>query len=146
MPQITFAIDDRAIFAKLDGALPTVQDAIEAALKPVAASMTDLARNLALAHIRYEGKKPGQYFASIRGGTFRKNGRVGGYVRSGNPLAHLLEEGTAERFRRTFKTVGEVVTGATGAMPPYPAIEPAFEAKEGAVRAALEAAAKTVAL
>lgn len=148
MPQIAFALDDRALVARLDGALPAVEAAIEAALRPLAASMADRARNLAIAHIRFEGKKPGQYLASIHGGVFRKPGRVGGYVRSGDPVAHLLEDGTEERFRRTLPTVADVagraLSGSTGIMPPYPAIDPAFAAAAGDIRAALAAAARSV--
>ena len=146
MPAITFAVDDRALFAKLDRALPAVEDAIEAALKPLAKSMAAEAQALALAHIRTEGKNPGQYVASIHGGAFRKSGRVGGYVRSGSPLAHLLEEGTAERFRKVLPTVADVAgrAGYTGAMPPFPALAPAFAGAESAVRAAIESAARTV--
>ena len=158
MPAIRFEFDDRALMAKLDGALPAAADAIEKALKPVARAMATAAQSSALAHIRYEGTKPGQYLASIYGGTFKSPGVVGGYVRSGNPLAHLLEFGAHPPPHEILPSAADVLAfldgfyqvfaksvhspGAT--IPAYPALRPAFEGAEGDIRSAIEQAAHTL--
>lgn len=109
MPAITFEVSTRGAEAKLDRILPDVEIAIQAALKPIASEMQHKAQGNALAHILWEGKKPGQFVASIRGGTFRKNGKVGAYVRSGNPLAHLLEEGYTYKAQDILPRVQDVM-------------------------------------
>ena len=119
------------------------------ALGPLAAELAQDARAAASAHIRYLGKNPGQYLASIYGGTFDKGARVGGFVRSGDPLAHLLEYGTKDRYKKSLRNAREVLgqlrAGFTGAMPAYPAIEPVLAANESRIRDAVEDAARRAA-
>ena len=146
MPEITYRVEASRLTATLDELPAAVRAAIERALEPEADGIAADARSLAEAHIRYFGQKPGQYLASIYGGTFVKGDRVGGFVRSGDPLAHLLEFGTAERFKKSFRSVrdvlGQLGSGYTGAMPPYPAIEPAFASHAADIRDAIEGAVK----
>lgn len=142
MPAVSFTVDATAISAHLASIDADVEAALIEALKPLASSLAGEARSAAEAHIRFLGKKPGQYLASIYGGTFAKQGQlgriVGMFVRSGNPLAHLLEHGTTDRYRKTFRSAREVLdelrTGYTGAMPPYPAIEPLLAAHAGEIQ------------
>jgi hypothetical protein len=149
---IEFTIDDARLTARLDKIAPDVRAALKAALAPAAESLAGEARALAAAHIRYLGKKPGQYLASIYGGLFDKGDRIGGFVRSGDPLAHLLEDGASLPARDIFPSAARVLAfdgdagqvfarvvhfpGAT--VPPYPAIAPAFESAEGALRDLIE--------
>ncbi len=149
MPAIEFRVDDARLAARLDKITPDVRDALKAALAPLAGELAAEARGLAAAHIRYLGKKPGQYLASIYGGAFDKGSRVCGFVRSGDPLAHLLEYGTKDRYKKSLRTAREVLgqldAGFTGAMPAYPAIEPVLAANEGRIRDAVEDAARRAA-
>ncbi|RBP03810.1 hypothetical protein DFR50_14258 [Roseiarcus fermentans] len=156
MPSIRFSFEHANFDARIDAVLPDTEDALERALGPVASDMADAARNAALAHIRFEGTKPGQYLASIYGGTFRGPGVVGGFVRSGSPLAHLLELGASTPAHDILPkaaaalafdgSAGQVFAsivhhpGAT--IPAYPALSPAFDAARGAIAAAIESAAK----
>jgi hypothetical protein len=156
---IKFEIDDRVLTARLGSLSKRVHDALLAVMKPAADSVAGEARNLAAEHIRFVGKKPGQYLASIYGGSFDKGERVGGFVRSGNPLAHLLESGATLPEHDILPDVasvlhfegsaGEVfarVTHFPGApLPPYPAIEPAFEGAEARLRALIESTVRDVA-
>jgi hypothetical protein len=149
MPAIEFRVDDARLAARLDKITPDVRAALKAALGPLAGELAQDARAAASAHIRYLGKNPGQYLASIYGGTFDKESQVGGFVRSGDPLAHLLEYGTKDRYKKTLRTAREVLgqlrAGFTGAMPAYPAIEPVLAANEGRIRDAVEDAARRAA-
>jgi hypothetical protein len=149
MPAIEFRVDDARLAARLDKITPDVRAALKAALGPLAGELAQDARAAAAAHIRYLGKKPGQYLASIYGGTFDKESQVGGFVRSGDPLAHLLEYGTKDRYKKTLRTardvLGQLNAGFTGAMPAFPAIEPVLAANEGRIRAAVEDAARRAA-
>ncbi len=151
MPQITFATSDRKAMARLDALLPDVRTALADALGPLAQEMTDDARNRALAHIRYEGKKPGAYLASIMGGTFEKGTVVGGYVRSGNPLAHLLEYGATLPEHEIYAKKGGLLVSSAGEifgrhvhfpgapLPAYPAITPSLDEARSRVETILEA-------
>jgi len=149
MPAIEFRVDDARLAARLDKITPDVREALKAALAPLAGELAGDARAAATAHIRYLGKKPGQYLASIYGGAYDKGDRVGGFVRSGDPLAHLLEYGTKERYKKALRTAREVLgqlnAGYTGAMPAFPAIEPVLAANEGRIRSAVEDAARLAA-
>jgi hypothetical protein len=149
MPAIEFRVDDARLAARLDKITPDVRAALKAALGPLAGELAQDARAAAAAHIRYLGKKPGQYLASIYGGTFDKESQVGGFVRSGDPLAHLLEYGTKDRYKKTLRTardvLGQLNAGFTGAMPAFPAIEPVLAANEGRIRVAVEDAARRAA-
>ena len=155
MPEITFRVEASRLTATLDELPAAVRAAIERALGPVANEVAADARSLAEAHIRYFGQKPGQYLASIYGGTFTRGDRVGGYVRSGSPLAHLLEFGAtipphdilpSAADVLAFDDVGAVfarhVHSPGGVIPPYPAIEPAFTSHAAEIRDAIEGAAK----
>lgn len=148
----TFEVDAQAAFARFDAIGPGVRHALLDELTPLAAEITDDARARALAHFHSIGKKPGQYLASIHGGVADKGSRVVGWVRSSDPLAHLLELGF---------TISDMTIGAKGGglmtfdtdsgvrsafkvhrhetkVEPYPAIEPAFAARRGDVMAAME--------
>ena len=139
---IELKIDESRLVARLDKIGPDVHQALVQALNPLAQAVAAQARGLAAAHIRYLGKKPGAYLASIYGGVSEKPGSVVGFVRSGNPLAHLLEGGATIPAHDIFAKAGDVlafegdagmvyakIVHSPGAIvPPYPAIEPAFTA------------------
>jgi hypothetical protein len=147
-----FTVDAQAAYARFDAIGPGVRQALLDELTPIAADMANDARALALAHFHSIGKKPGQYLASIRGGVSDKGSRVVGYVRSSSPLAHLLELGftisdmiieAKGGALMTFDTDGGVRSAFKVHRPetkvdPYPAIEPAFEAKRSDIMAALD--------
>lgn len=141
---INLTIDESRLTARLDKITPDVRAALVQALGPIAQSIAAEARGIAAAHIQFEGVKPGAYLASIYGNVSDKSGKVIGFVRSGNPLAHLLEYGTKERFRKTFKSakevLGELRTGYTGVGPELPAIGPAFESARGEIETAISQA------
>lgn len=150
--------DDR-IVAQIDRMGPDVKAALEDALRPLAASMAADAQARARAHIRFNGKKPGQYLASIVGGVSVKDARVLGYVRSGDPLAHIMEGGAQTPAHDILPSAADVLAfdGDAGAVfarvvhhpgaiiPPYPAIAPAFAARADEVRATIEKAVRTAA-
>lgn len=140
MPQIDLQIDESRLVARLDKIGPDVRQALVQALGPLAGQIAADARGLAAAHIRFQGKKPGAYLASIYGGVTDKSYVVAGFVRSGNPLAHLLEGGASIPPHEILPSAADVlafegdagmvfakVVHSPGAIvPPYPAIEPAF--------------------
>lgn len=140
MPEINLTIDESRLVARFDKIGPDVHQALVAALNRLAGQIAANARGLAAAHIRYLGKKPGQYLASIYGGVSENTGSVVGFVRSGNPLAHLLEGGATIPAHDIFAKAGDalafygdagtvfakVVHSPGAIVPPYPAIEPAF--------------------
>ena len=86
MPAFSFTVDTSRIDAHLEAIGPDVEKALLRALKPLASSMADEARSAASAHIRFLGKKPGQYLASIYGDMFARTAAraawFGGFVRS----------------------------------------------------------------
>ena len=151
MPDLEFKVDDRKALARIEALLPNIRAALVDALGPIAQAMASDARQIALDHIRYEGTKPGAYLASIYGGTFDKDSIVGGFVRSGSPLAHLLEYGAttppheimpsaadALAFEGPAGTVFAKHVSSPGAtIPAYPAITPAFADMRDAVEAAI---------
>ena len=142
------------LVARIDKLLPSVREALVEALGPLARAMASDAQDRAAAHIRYLGKKPGQYLASIYGGTFDKDSIVGGFVRSGNPLAHLLEWGASVGPHEILPRIADALAfeGSAGTafaarvqnpgaeIPPYPAIGPAFEAAKDDIEAAVRKA------
>ena len=154
MPSIEIQIDESSAVAKLDGASQGVHDALVRAIGPLAAAMAGEAMGLAAAHIRFQGKKPGQYLASIYGGVSDKNGRVLGFVRSGSPLAHLLEDGATIPAHDIFPSAADVLAFAGDAgtvfaravhspgatVPAYPAIQPAFDSNVGTIQSTIEEA------
>jgi hypothetical protein len=156
MPVVSFSVDTGRIDAHLETIGPDLEQALLAALRPLAASMADEARSAAASHIRFLGKKPGQYLASIYGDVFSRTGGagrvVGGFVRSGSPLAHLLEHGATTPAHEILPSAADVLAfqgdagevfaravqhpGAT--IPAYPAIEPTLDSRESDVRAVIE--------
>jgi hypothetical protein len=128
-----FLIDAKSLVARLERMPDKVREALKRDLKPAAEEGAAQVRAAAAAHIRFLGKKPGQYLASTYGGVFDKENRVGGFIRSGNALAHLLEYGTQERYRKSLRSVDDVLnhvrSGYTGAMPAFPVFGPVLEAK-----------------
>jgi hypothetical protein len=148
----SFEVDASGAFARLDRIGPGVRQALLDELTPLAAEMADGARYLALAHFHSIGAKPGLYLASIAGGVSDKDSKVVGYVRSSNPLAHLLELGfTIKDMIIEAKSGGVMAFDAGGIaevftrkvhrpetkVQAYPAIQPAFDAMRGEVEAAL---------
>jgi hypothetical protein len=153
---IRMRVDETKLIARLDKMLPDVHEALRQAVGPLAQEIAADARDQAQAHIRYVGTRPGQYLASIYGGTYDKGNRIGGFVRSGDPLAHLLEHGAEIPAHEILPTVADVLAfeGDAGmiyakvvhypgaSVPPYPAIEPAFQAAQGKIEDALTRAVK----
>ena len=134
---------------RLESIGPKVRVALKGVLGPLAKAIEGDAKARASAHIHFIGlKKPGSYLESIKGGVADKGPKVTGYVRSGHPLAHLLEfgantpaheilpsassvlaflmPGAATVFAKAVKHPGAVI-------PPYPAIYPAFDARKGQI-------------
>ena len=142
------------IAVQLDRIGPDVRAALERALAPIAHGMAADAKANAESHIRFLGVKPGAYLASIFGGVSSKEDRVVGYVRSGSPLAHLLEYGAQTPAHVIEASTKEVMAFDGGAgkvfarvvhhpgatIPAYPAIGPAFDARKGEIERALETA------
>lgn len=153
MPFDAFVSDDQ-IAVQLSRIGPDVRAALERALAPIAQGMAADAKANAEAHIRFLGVKPGAYVASIFGGVSSKAERVVGYVRSGSPLAHLLEYGAQTPAHVIESSVAEAMAFEGGAgrvfarvvhhpgatIPAYPAIGPAFDARKGEIERALETA------
>jgi hypothetical protein len=161
----TLFVDDRRLLQVLDGVEPAVAQALKDELFVIAKAMQAQARERAQAHIRFLGaRKPGSYVQSIKGDVSTKRpNRVTGYLRSGHPLAHLMEDGfnitdmtivpgtgknTTARIGAIMKfagDAGEVFVKAVHRhatkVPPYPAIYPTFEAMQNDIRAAFEKAA-----
>jgi hypothetical protein len=151
--------DDGKIVAHLETLGPNLRQALEEKLKPLAARIADDAQSRAQAHIRFLGAKPGAYVASIKGGVASRDKRVVGWVRSGHPLAHILEYGAKTLPHQIKATVakllhfegdaGEVfarMVNHPGAdIPAYPAINPAFEDAAEEARATIEMAVKKAA-
>lgn len=145
-------ITDNMATAQLDNIGPDVSAALKQKLGPIATGMAADAKSRAEAHIRFLGVKPGAYVASIYGGVSSKEQRVVGWVRSASPLAHLLEYGAQTPAHTIEASVKEVMAFAGPAgkvfaarvnhpgavIPAYPAIGPAFEARQGEIRTTLE--------
>ncbi len=139
-------VNDTHITELLDKVSPTVRELLNRELDDFVEEITSDARARAAAHIRYLGaKNPGTYVASIEGGVADKEqSRLTGYVRSGHPLAHLMEFGftisdltivasaaDVMAFEGDAGTVyAKTVHRHTTNVQPYPAILPAFEARK----------------
>ena len=150
----TLYVDDKRALAHLDKIGPDVRQALETALRPLAAEISADARSRAAAHIRYLGaKKPGSYLASITSGVAKKRPQyISAYVRSGHPLAHLMEKGFKITDMEIYaKNVDKMAFEGPAGMvyrrhihrhetvvPPYPAILPAFAARRGEILSTLE--------
>ena len=135
MPAIEIIFDDKSLIARFDKFVPDSR----AALNAVFASLPQELASTIRASVP---RKSGEYLASIYGGQFDKGERVGGFVRSGDPVAHLVELGTKERFRRVTGSargrLREIGTGSTGTMPAFPSFEPAFEAAKSRIAEAIK--------
>jgi hypothetical protein len=147
---LEFEVNASGLIARLDRIMPNVREALTRALKPAAEQGAQEVRAAAAARIHYFGEKPGAYLASIYGGVFDKPNRVGGFIRSSNALAHLLEYGTTDRYRKTMRGAGDVVNdnmraGYTGAMPAYPVFGPVLEARADEWRGLIERTVKSAA-
>jgi hypothetical protein len=160
MPAVSFTVDTARIDAHLDRIGPDLEQALLQALKPLSSSMADEARSAAASHIRFLGKKPGQYLASIYGDAFAKEGElgrvVGGFVRSGSPLAHLLEHGAHTPPHEILPSAADVLAfdGSAGevfaravnhpgaTIPAYPAIEPVLAARQSEVESVITEAVR----
>ena len=157
MPDISFSIDETHAVARLEAIGPDARAALKSAVGPLVAEILGDARSRAEAHIRFLGGKPGAYLASIGGGVSEKNStRVIGYVRSGSPIAHLLEFGAHTPPHDILPKVANILAfqgdagmvfahavhspGAT--IPAYPAITPAFAARANDVVEAMENAVR----
>jgi hypothetical protein len=133
---ISLKISER-ILERLDSLGPDLRAALAEEFTPIAVGMTRAARGAAQAHIRYLGTKPGAYLASIQGGVASKESKVVGYVRSGSPLAHLMEGGVgphriAAKNARALSWMGasgrvfaKLVNDPGAAA--FPALAPAFD-------------------
>lgn len=149
----TMFVDGKHATVVIDQVLPDVRRALVAKIGAIATEMASEARGNAAAHIRFLGaKNPGSYLASIQSGVSDKGQRVTGYVRSGHPLAHLLEEGFTISDMMINASAADVMAFDGGAgtvfakhvhrhetkVQAYPAIYPAFEAHQGEIRSSLE--------
>jgi hypothetical protein len=154
----TLVVDEKRLTQVLDGMAPAVRERLIETLEPIAAEIQADAKARAEEHIRYLGSKnPGSYVESIQHGVAAKRERkVTGYVRSGHPLAHLLEDGFTIKDMMIQSADGGVMAfqdelGMHFArdvhrhetkVKAYPAIRPAFEARRDDILAALEAVAR----
>lgn len=132
-----------------------IQKSLTENLRTLAREIAADARSIAAAHIRFIGAtNPGSYLASIYGGVKTQPHRVSGYIRSGSPLAHLMESGASRSAHEELATAGGVLSWLDDAgtafarrvmipankMPAYPAITPAFESARSKVREAISTA------
>ena len=160
MPTFTITVTETAT-DRLGNIGPSAKQALDRVLRPLTQELYGDVLERAAAHIHTVGKKPGAYLASIQMGQYDKGKRMGGYVRSGSPLAHLLEGGAKPPLHTITASTASVLAfngdagmvfrravqhpGAT--IPPYPAFKPAMEAHrteitEKLTQAVREAAAK----
>ena len=158
MPTFSITVTDNAT-DRLGNIGPSAKQALERVLRPLTQEMGDDVRGRAAAHIHTVGTKPGAYLASIQMGPYDKDKRMGGFVRSGSPLAHLLESGAhpppheirasaaqALAFTGDAGTVFRRAVQHPGAtIPPYPAFGPAMEAHRTEIADALANAVRNAA-
>lgn len=138
---------------------PNVRQALLAAARPLAQEVYSDVLGRAAGHIHTQGTKPGLYLASIAMGIYDKGQRLGGFVRSGSPLAHLLELGANPPAHSIEPEAAHALafTGDVGMVfarsvqhpgariPPYPAFQPAMEARKDEIRNALSEAMRKAA-
>ena len=160
MPTFMITVTETAT-DRLGNIGPSAKQALERVLRPLTQELHSDVLERAAAHIHTVGKKPGAYLASIQMGQYDKGKRMGGYVRSGSPLAHLLEGGAKPPSHTITASAASVLAfsgdagivfrravqhpGAT--IPPYPAFGPAMEGRrteitEKLTQAVREAAAQ----
>jgi hypothetical protein len=158
MPTIRVTVTDNAT-DRLGHIGPDARQALLSVLRPLTQEMYADVLERAGDHIHTVGTKPGAYLASIYMGQYDKGDRIGGFVRSGHPLAHLLESGAhpppheidaktamalafpgdaGTIFRRSVQHPGATI-------PPYPAFGPAMEAHRTEITDALADAVRNAA-
>jgi hypothetical protein len=158
MPTITVTVTDTAT-DRLGRIGPNARQALQAVLGPLTREVYEDVLGRAADHIHTVGTKPGAYLASIQMGPYDKDKRIGGYVRSGSPLAHLLESGAhpppheiRAKAAQALAFTGDAGTvfrravqhpGAT--IPPYPAFGPALDAHRTEIADALANAVRNAA-
>jgi hypothetical protein len=158
MPTISVTVTDNAT-DRMGRIGPTAHEALDRAIHGLTPELYADVLGRALEHIHTQGPKPGLYAASIQFGYYDKGKRMGGFVRSGSPLAHLLELGAKpppHEIRASAASVlafsGDAGTvfrravqhpGAT--IPPYPAFGPAMDAHRAEITERLQAAVREAA-
>ena len=163
MPSLNVRVDDDRAMARLENVAPKARESLASSLRDLADEIAADARSRAQSHIRFLGvKAPGSYVQSIQGGVSEKDKQIVGYVRSGHPLAHLMELGFQISDWLIVPGTGKNTTSSAGAImafagqggtvfshyvhrhatrvQPYPAMLPAFEAARGDIETALQSA------
>ena len=154
MPSLNVRVDDDRAMARLENVAPKARESLASSLRDLADEIAADARSRAQSHIRFLGvKAPGSYVQSIQGGVSEKDKQIVGYVRSGHPLAHLMElgfqitdlmilakPGGVLADAETDTIFGRFVHRRATKVQPYPAILPAFEAAHGDIETALQSA------
>jgi hypothetical protein len=150
---LTATVDDSDVIAHIERLVPSMHDALVAYLGNIAREIETDAQARARGHIRFLGaKNQGSYVSSITSGVSDREDRVTGYVRSGHPLAHLLEFGFTISDMTIYASAADVMAFDGGAgtvfakhvhrhatkVQPYPAIHPAFEDHKAEILDALE--------
>ena len=152
--QVKIDVADRRIVARLEAIGPTVREALKQALLPIVDAMESDAKSRATAHIHTMGTDPGKYLDSIYAGLNMKHEtRVIGWLRSGSPLAHLLEFGAQTPAHDILASIGSILANETAGevwgrlvhspgaiIPAYPAIFPALEAQRETIETTLKEA------
>jgi hypothetical protein len=158
MPRLTITVTETAT-DRLGNIGPSARQALQNVLKPLTREMYEDVLERASSHIHTVGTKPGAYLASIQRGLYDKDKRLGGFVRSGSPLAHLLESGAHPPPHEIQASAAQALafTGDAGtvfrravqnpgaAIPPYPAFGPAMEAHRAEITEALANAVRDAA-
>jgi len=158
MSTLTVKITDNAT-DRLGNISASARQAIDRVTRSITPAIYQDVLGRALEHIHTQGPKPGLYAASIQFGYYDKDRRLGGFVRSGSPLAHLLEHGAKPPAHAIVAKAGDALmfTGSAGevfrravqhpgaVIPPYPAFEPALEEHRTEIIDALTAAIKQAA-
>jgi hypothetical protein len=158
MPTITVTVTDTAT-DRLGRIGPTAHQALDRAIRGLTPELYADVLERAAGHIHTEGPKPGLYLASIAMGFYDKGQRMGGFVRSGSPLAHLLESGAKPPAHAIVASAAQALAfqgdagmvfrravqhpGAT--IPPYPAFGPAMDAHRAEITERLQAAVREAA-
>lgn len=143
-------VNDSRITARLATFPARVRARLKSEIKPLADKLADEIRARSAAHIHTFGKKPGFYLATIHGGVADTGTEVVGYVRSGSPLAHLLEAGTKAHaiFPKkasvlAFEVGGKSIFARSVQTPgtkPYPTFKPVLADRREEIVATLTAA------
>ena len=154
MPSLNVRVDADRAMARIENVAPKAREKLAESVRDLADEIAADARSRAQSHIRFLGlKAPGSYVQSIRGGASEKDKQIVGFVRSGHPLAHLMELGFQITDLMITAKPGGVLANASldevfgikvhrhaTAVKPYLAILPAFEAARADIETALQAA------